>query len=265
MIRLLGASLLAASLFMPAPLFAQTSESHESQEISPPTRGLPPDARMPDLERVTQGIIEQTNALRSEHGRNKLKTNDRLMRSAQEFADFMARTDKYGHTADGKQPSQRVKEQGYRYSLVAENIAWDYDSDGFGTQQLAESLMQGWEHSPPHRRNLLDRDLTDIGVGVAYSSHSGRFYAVQDFGRPLSMAIHFRITNDSQKTIRYTVDDRTYRLPPRYTMTYTTARSPSVSLHGGKDSKVIHPGNGAHYVVRRDADGQLEMTKQGDK
>jgi uncharacterized protein YkwD len=270
MTRLLGGLLLTACLFVPLPLFAQTYEHHAYQEMTSPTQGVEPGAKKPHLDHVTHRIIQQTNSFRTDHGRHKLKVNPKLMRSAQDFADFMARTDKYGHTADGKQPSQRVQEQSYHYCIVAENIAWDYDSAGFGTEQLADSLMKGWEHSPPHRKNLLNRYLTDIGVGVAYSPRSGHYYAVQDFGRPRSLAVHFTLANDSGQRVTYTVDNHSYRLPPRSTMTFTTCQPPALSLQGKQESQqVVHPHNGSHYVVQRDEKGQLRLepanTDTGDQ
>jgi hypothetical protein len=33
---------------------------------------------------------------------------------------------------------------------------------------------------------MLDPDVREIGVGVARSNKTGRYYAVEDFGRPLS-------------------------------------------------------------------------------
>jgi uncharacterized protein YkwD len=43
--------------------------------------------------------------------------------------------------------------------------------------------MAGWMDSPGHRRNILDKDFTEIGVAVGYSV-DGRPYYCQVFGRP---------------------------------------------------------------------------------
>jgi uncharacterized protein YkwD len=141
-------------------------------------------AAMPDLERATRAVVESTNALRRAQGLPGLATNAKLTGAAREFANFMARTDRYGHEADGHKPSQRARSHGYEYCLVAENIAYQYSSAGFGTVELADKLFEGWKESPPHLANLLERGVTEIGVAIARGERSGRYYAVQMFGRP---------------------------------------------------------------------------------
>ena len=80
-------------------------------------------------------------------------------------ARFMARADHYSHEADGKTPAQRAQEQGYAYCIVLENIASLYSSEGFGTQELADRVMQGWKQSQGHRENMLDPSETDVTRG----------------------------------------------------------------------------------------------------
>jgi uncharacterized protein YkwD len=149
-----------------------------------PRRPAPPQARTPDLAEVERLVLAHTNAFRREQGRPPLAANDRLTRAARSFAAYLADTDRFSHTADGKQPSQRVSEHGYAWSAVAENIGWAYHSDGFTSEELARELVEGWKNSPGHRRNLLDPELTEIGVAVAYGKWSGRYYGAQAFARP---------------------------------------------------------------------------------
>src|SRR5262245_18563089 len=76
-----------------------------------------------DLAEASRLIVKQTNAVRAEQELPPLVENDSLRKAAEYFADFMADTDKYGHTADDKQPRDRAKEHGYEPCKVAENIA----------------------------------------------------------------------------------------------------------------------------------------------
>src|ERR1700732_391552 len=131
-----------------------------------------------DFDAAARQIIDLTNQFRKKEGRRELTPNEELTRAARYFSDFMARTDKYGHTADGKQPAERAKEFGYRYCIIAENIAWELKTSGFTTEGLAESLFNGWKNSPEHRANMLDPDVYDIGVAVARSEKSGKYYGV---------------------------------------------------------------------------------------
>ena len=136
-----------------------------------------------DSPAVERAIIEGTNRFRHEQGLATVRPDSILDRTAHEFAEYLARTDRFDHEADGRTPAIRARAQGYDYCLVAENIAYQFDSRGFSSSALAQGLVQGWKDSPGHRRNMLDGRAIDTGVAVAQSRHTGRFYAVQMFGR----------------------------------------------------------------------------------
>src|SRR5271157_3692705 len=135
--------------------------------------------KSPDLDVVARLIFEQTNRFRTGEGRSELRPNSQLAATASDLAEFMAKTDKYGHNANGSEPPQRAKKHGYEYCLVAENIAYFARTTGFTSDELAGALVEGWKKSPPHRKNLLDPDALEVGNAVAYSTKSGKYYAVQ--------------------------------------------------------------------------------------
>jgi hypothetical protein len=179
----------------------------------------------------------------------------------------MAQTDKYGHTADDKQPADRAKQFGYQYCIVAENIAWEFKTSGFTTEGLAESLFNGWKNSPDHRANMLDPDIYDIGVAVARSEKTGRYYGVQEFGRPRSKAISFEIVNRANGPVRYTVDGQSFTLPERYRRSHRACRPPKVVVRLGpgenaKESDVLRPADGARYAVRQSQSGAYTIEQR---
>ena len=145
-----------------------------------------PAAAEVDAAAAAAQMLAATNRLRGQAGLPALASDERLSRAALEFARYMARTDRYGHQADGREPSQRVEAAGYDWCMVAENIAWQYHSRGFDTATLASRLVDGWEKSPPHRVNMLDKRPRQVGIATAQSPRSGRHYAVQLFARPCS-------------------------------------------------------------------------------
>jgi uncharacterized protein YkwD len=217
----------------------------------------------PDLEKAKEQIVSGTNRFRADHDREGLKVNAELSKAAQDFAEFMARTDKYGHTADGKQPSERAEAHHYVYCIVAENIAYQFNSAGFTTKQLSSGFVQGWEDSPPHRKNMLDPDVFDIGVGVAQSSTSGKYYAVQEFGRPKSKEIVFKITNRTGSEVQYDIADKTYKIKPRYTITHRTCRPPELEFQWPDGKKQTYaPASGAALVITRNRQGAFAISKQ---
>jgi uncharacterized protein YkwD len=208
----------------------------------------------PGTDEVTRLVVEQTNAFRRAQGAKPTTPNATLAATAREFADYMARTDRYGHEADGRQPSQRAAAHGYSYCLVSENIAWQYSSIGFRSAELATQFVDGWKRSPGHRQNMLEPDATETAVALAQSPRSGRWYAVQMFGRRQTERIAFRIANRSAAPMRYELGGERYQLPPRVTRTHEQCRSEvlTVQLPGEDRPTRIEPRNGDRYAIERD-------------
>ena len=207
----------------------------------------------PDLGDVTRLIEDRTNDFRRSEGRDPVRPDPKLSAAARSFAAFMARGDRYGHEADGRTPAQRAQEQGYTYCIILENIASLYSSSGFGAQELANRAVHGWEQSPGHRRNLLDPEVTDIGVAIAQSGTSGTYYAVQLFGRPHSRRIEFRVANPSPVAVEYELNGKTISLPPRAMRMHQECRPArlTVRLPGERQSTSVRPADGDRYEVER--------------
>src|SRR6185436_10673336 len=121
---------------------------------------------LPDLPQTEIAIVEMTNAFRKENRLGALKPNAVLAAAARAFAQYLAKSGKFAHEADGREPQQRAEAQGYRYCLVAENLAMNLDSRGFESRQLASEAIEGWKESPGHRANMLQAGVTEIGVAV---------------------------------------------------------------------------------------------------
>ena len=134
-------------------------------------------------ESVAERIIARTNASRREQQLDELKVSPQLTRAAQRLADRMAADQQLSHTADGHTPAQRIEAEQYRWTFVAENIAFRTVSEGQSADETAAALMQQWWKSDGHRRNLLDRRGRHIGVATT-SAAGGAVYAVQVFAAP---------------------------------------------------------------------------------
>lgn len=219
------------------------------------------------VKQAAELIVEKSNDFRLEQGLGKVRSDGLLTGGAADLAGFMARTNKYGHTVDGRRPAERAEQHGYAYCAVTENIAWQSNSTGFTAAGLTEKFVEGWKASPEHRKNLLTTDVTDIGVAVAHSKESGRNYAVQMFGRPKSKSIEFRITNESDTTIEYEIAEQRFSLPARYSMTHQQCDSSEVRFTlptgEGKRTKVvgIKPSSDDRLVVVENQ-GQFRVTKK---
>lgn len=206
--------------------------------------------KRPDLPQVESLVVEGTNAFRRELGLAPVKGNTLLEETARYFAQYMARTGKFDHDADGSTPMARAKAHGYDYCVVAENIARQYSSRGFTTAELGRDFVQSWKDSPGHRRNLADPAVTEIGVAIAHRSYQGLqdYYAVQLFGRPASDAVRFSVRNETSAAVRYRVGDKPYTLGPRYSRTHTECITKALAFEApvGKRFEV---GNGDRYVA----------------
>ncbi len=117
-------------------------------------------------------LLQLHNKHRAVEGARALEINAKLSASAQEYAEYLARTGKFSHTAEGS-PGSRVKAQGYKYHAVGENIAKG--------QPSAESVVKAWMNSEGHRKNILSKHYKDVGFGIA-KDDKGRIVWVTDFG-----------------------------------------------------------------------------------
>lgn len=245
------------------PLFGQFIEEQDGERFQNPGFKRP-STDNPDLAKATKRIVEQTNEFRKKHDREPVQVNPKLTETAQYFADYMAKNDRYGHTADGNRPADRAKKFDYDYCIVLENIAYQYSSLGFKTEELAEKFTQGWIDSPGHRKNMLDPDVTDIGVAIAHSEESGNYYAVQMFGRPKSKQFEFEITNQTPTTVQYSVGDRTFPLPPRMTRTHFRCRPSEVTfqLPSEKEKTITVRPNSADAFAVVSENGRFEIRKK---
>jgi len=250
-----------AATLLPATALGQAAEENvreSTRALVKPARG----ARVPDLGEVSALVVRRVNALREAERSAPLAIDRRLMAAAEDFAGYMARTDRYGHQADGRRPAERVGKRGYDHCIVSENIAYQFSSAGFTTEELAARLVQGWRDSAGHRRNLLDPDVTDTGVAVLRSEQTGHYYAVQLFGRPKSLATAFRISNESDATIEYETGGRSFSLPPRFARSHEQCRGVEliIAWPDRTERTRLRPANGDRYSVTR-ADSQLVLRK----
>ena len=146
-----------------------------------------------------------------------------------------ARSGKFAHEADGRQPADRAVAQGYRYCLVAENLALNLDSRGFETRQLARDAVEGWKASPGHRANMLQPQVTEIGVAVVRAPDPDpKFISVQLFGRPEALRIAFKIENRVGTAVRYRLGDETITLPAAHDRHLYALQSRQAHLREGR-------------------------------
>jgi uncharacterized protein YkwD len=135
-----------------------------------------PGARLPVTSSVAAEVVDLTNVERTDRGRARLRANPRLMQAAQIHAEQMARAGRMAHVLpDAAYPrtEDRLAAADYRWQTYGENVAVG--------QSSAAAALDGWMHSPGHRKNILNPDFTELGTGYA-TDRAGRTYYVQVFG-----------------------------------------------------------------------------------
>lgn len=103
-------------------------------------------------------VVELMNIERAKHGLAPVKASGELMRAAQVHAKNLSTDQFFDHAdAQGKSAGDRAKEAGYRWTLIAENIA--------AGQNSPAEVMNTWMNSPKHRANILNGRVMEVGVG----------------------------------------------------------------------------------------------------
>jgi uncharacterized protein YkwD len=133
-------------------------------------------------------IFSAVNAQRVKAGLAPLKTNLKLETIARAHSIDMAKRNYTSHvTPEGLDPSARAKKAGFntvkkegnvtrrgvgeniyetQSSLESEGVVTYYIAD---MDELVKKAVDGWMNSPGHRKNILNKDYTISGLGVAVS------------------------------------------------------------------------------------------------
>lgn len=255
--------ILCSAVIYPTAVRAQVVEEDDTEILKPLSRVYEPD-EFPNLSEAAQRIVSLTNRFREQEQVDAVELNPQLQKAAQYFADYMARTARFGHKADGAAPADRAQKAGYEYCIVAENIAYEFKSAGFTTSDLAQQFFAGWKASPGHRKNMLDADVTETGLAISQGAKNGYFFAVQLFGRPKSKAVEFTIANDAPSTVEYAMGDRTLTLESGHIRTHQVCRPRDLAFHwpyAKGDDQTIQPHNRDYFVVTQDG-GRLSLRKK---
>ena len=166
--RTAGAGAALCFIFFHSPAYSQDHSPNR------PPSSAPPSASHPSADEKL--LLDATNRERAAAGLHALKWDDALAAAARQHSQLMARDNVLSHQLPGEPPlDQRAAQAGAKYAMVAENVAIGPD---------LEEIHDGWMHSPGHRRNILNAELTAIGIGTTRGS--GGFFAVQDFSREVA-------------------------------------------------------------------------------
>ena len=107
---------------------------------------------------LQEEVVKLTNQAREKNGLKPLKIDGQVAKVAQKKSEDMSANDYFSHTSPTYgTPFDMLKEFGVDYRTAAENIA--------AGQETADQVVKGWLNSPGHRRNIMNKNLTHIGIG----------------------------------------------------------------------------------------------------
>jgi uncharacterized protein YkwD len=162
--------------------FPEPSDKTQAPDPEPsPTQPPPspaPGACAVDLDPGFESqVLTLINNARAAQGLGALQSQGQLTAAARAHSTDMACSDFVGHNGtDGSTWFERITAQGYSYSYATENIYVGNPAFG-GTPAGA---FEWWMNSEVHRNNILDPNVTQIGVGYVFLSAStyGGYYTL---------------------------------------------------------------------------------------
>ncbi|WP_183407708.1 CAP domain-containing protein [Nocardioides marmoriginsengisoli] len=121
-------------------------------------------------------LVALTNARRKKVGCPAYKVHTALVRSSRLHTQRMVETGSFLHrVAREASLGTRISRAGYKnWKALAENIAW-------GKGVSPAKVFSLWVNSRPHRANLDNCKLRDLGYGVRYEGR--QVWVTGDYGR----------------------------------------------------------------------------------
>jgi uncharacterized protein YkwD len=168
------AALVAITYFTPSLGFGPFDRDEEQRSgADAPTRGcaharVEPRDGLRDAERATLCLL---NAERRARGLRPLRPDRALRRAALRHSEDMVQRDFFEHeNPDGLGPHDRIVRAGYTLRSggfsTGENLAT-------GDPGTPAAMVDGWMHSPGHRKNILRRGFEEIGIGIVPRHQEG--------------------------------------------------------------------------------------------
>ncbi|MCA1030251.1 CAP domain-containing protein [Bacillus timonensis] len=142
----------------PAPAKPEQQQPQAQEPAKAPTQ------KATGLSEFEAKVVELTNVERRKQGLPDLQADTPLSNVAREKSNDMQAKGYFSHTSPTYgSPFDMMRDFGISYNTAGENIAKG--------QQSAEQVVQSWMNSEGHRKNILSRDFTHIGVGYNSSGH----------------------------------------------------------------------------------------------
>ncbi|WP_052302380.1 CAP domain-containing protein [Bacillus sp. SG-1] len=127
------------------------------------------NAEAGNMDEYVQQVIDLTNGERKKNGLPALKPHAELSNVARIKSEDMVNKNYFSHTSPTYgSPFEMMENFGIDYSTAAENIA--------AGQESPQEVVKAWMDSPGHRKNIMNQQVTHIGVGYAEDGGRGIYW-----------------------------------------------------------------------------------------
>ena len=129
-------------------------------------------------------VLRLTNKERKKRGLKKLKWNESLAYAARYHAKDMAVENYFEHHSYDRKSNSRLKEVCGTFDRIEAFIVFNYLAENISAGQVTpEEVVKSWMKSSGHRKNILNKQFTEIGIGYYRTDYSEyEYYWVQNFG-----------------------------------------------------------------------------------
>ena len=129
------------------------------------------DPAKPELSQEEKAFVDLANQARAKAKLPLLTVNAQLLQTARDHAANMAKKGEMNHVLDGHDAAQRVKEHGYEYEKVAENIA-------ACEKGVSAEVFRNWMESQHNKDNILNEEFREFGIGVGKNEKGEVYYTL---------------------------------------------------------------------------------------
>lgn len=129
-----------------------------------------------DFSSYQQQVLDLVNAERTKRGISALTLDSNLSNVATKKSQDMVNKNYFDHTSPTYgSPFDMMKQFGISYRTAGENIAKG--------QKTPQEVVTAWMNSEGHRKNILNPNFTNLGVGIAKDSKGTTYWTQMFIGK----------------------------------------------------------------------------------
>ena len=154
----------------------QKPESTPSTTPQQKPESTPEQKPSTDFSSYQQQVLDLVNAERTKRGISALTLDSNLSSVATKKSQDMVNKNYFDHTSPTYgSPFDMMKQFGISYRTAGENIAKG--------QKTPQEVVTAWMNSEGHRKNILNPNFTNLGVGIAKDSKGTTYWTQMFIGK----------------------------------------------------------------------------------